>query len=169
MATTTDAYIDNLHKQIYVSAENLDATVAMGSSEVATFGLSDIADLPGQSTWFIRSIRFHVSGFTDLGGVSPYTRLEVCGGIIDTSLAASTTSEMSDFQSIAGFPLKDVQKYMMVQNSAQHNNFSYQKTYRPRKALTLNREQNIIMCMKNNFGNDAAIHFGILLHAERGD
>ncbi len=164
-----DIYIDNLHKQLYVSSEQQSGPIATGASEQMTFGLSDFAELPGQSTWYIRSVKFYVMGFQDEAGASPYTTCRFLGGICNRDISATIRAELSDYQDISGFPLKNVQKDIMILNNPQQNWFSYQSTYRPRKALTLNREQNFSWCAKNVGGNDMTFSLGIYLHAERGD
>jgi hypothetical protein len=164
-----DIYIDMLHKQLYVSSEEQSGATPTGSSQQMTFGLSDFGELPGQSTWYIRSVKFYVMGYQDAGGVSPYTTCRFLGGVVNRDLSAAVRAELSDYQDIAGFPLKGVQKDIMIENTPQQNWFSYQSTYRPRKALTLNREQNFSWCAKNVGGNDMIFSLGIYLHAERGD
>lgn len=165
-----EIYIDNLHKQLYVTDYNLDASVSTGQSEVMTWGLSDFGELPGQSTWYIRSIRFYAMGYQDEAGVSPDTRFSVLGGIISRDIASSAFyNNVDDFQDVAGWPLNKVQKYFLMLNNPQKNWFSYQHTYRPSKNLTLNREQNIIFSLYNQAGNDMSVILGAYLHAERGD
>lgn len=165
----SDIYIDNLHKQLYVSDSQEQANIASGSSNQMTFGLSDFGELPGQSTWYIRSIRFYVMGFQDEAGLSPSTAYRLQGGIISRDISATVMAELSDYQDVAGWPLNKVQKEGIILNNPQHNWFSFQHTYTPRKNLTLNREQNIVWCAKNRVGNDMTFSLGIYLHAERGD
>lgn len=165
-----EIYIDMLHDQLYVASEQRSGGISAGSSHQITFGLSDFGELPGQSTWHIRSIKFYLMGFQEEAGLSPYSTYRILGGITNRDIASSTNySELSDYQDIAGFPLKDVQKDGLVLNNPQQNWFSWQKTYRPRKHLSLNREQNFVFCVKSVYGNDLTTQLGMYLHAERGD
>jgi hypothetical protein len=164
-----EIYIDNLYKQLYVSDYTYDATVAAGSSEQLTFGLSDFGELPGQSTWYIRSIRFYCMGYQDEAGLAPDTRCRLLGGIVNRDISTTNYGELSDYQDVAGWPLNKVQKEFIVRNQPQKNWFSFQHTYTPRKALTLNREQNIVWNVKNMVGNSMTFMVACYLHAERGD
>lgn len=164
-----DIYIDNLYKQLYVSDNQYESAVSTGSSTQMTFGLSDFGELPGQSTWYIRSIRFYVMGYQEETGSAPDTHCRLQGGIVNRDISTTDMAELSDYQDVAGWPLNKVQKDLMIRNSPQKNWFSYQHTYTPRKALTLNREQNIVWCAKNRLGNDMNFFLGCYLHAERGD
>ncbi len=164
-----NVYLDNLYKQIYLSDTENQTGVASGSSKQMTFGLSDIGELPGASTWFIRSIRFNVQGYQDIAGLAPDTRIRIQGWISNRDISSTIYAELGDLQDVQGFPLNKVQKNLLVQNTAQHNFFSYQYTYRPSKNLTLNREQNIGITAKNVAGNDMTFMTSVYLHAERGD
>ena len=165
-----EIYIDNLHKQLYVSASQISGAIGAGSSHQITFGLSDFGELPGQSTWFIRSIKFYLQGYQDPAGLQAYTSWRVLGGVTNRDIsAASNYSELSDYQDIAGFPLKNVQKEGFTLNDPAQNWFSYQSTYRPSEHLTLNREQNFVFCLKTVTGNDIYSNLAMYLHAERGD
>ena len=42
-------------------------------------------------------------------------------------------------------------------------------TYTPRKALLLNREQDIVLCTKNTYGNNVGVLNSIIVQAKRGD
>ena len=42
-------------------------TTPGGSEDYITVGLSDFGELPGQSTWYIRSVRFKIQGYADTG------------------------------------------------------------------------------------------------------
>jgi hypothetical protein len=162
-------YIDNLHKQLYVSDSRELGSVATGSSNQMSFGLSDFGELPGQSTWYIRSVRFYAMGFQDLLGGSPNTAVRLQGGVVSRDIHTTVVAELSDFQDIAGWPLNHVQKELIIENIPEQNWFSFQRTYKPSKALTLNREQNFTWCAKNVVGNDMTFLVAMYLHAERGD
>lgn len=165
---SVDPYIDNLHKQLYVRDSTNESGVSTGNSTQLEIGLSDIAELPGQSTWFIRSIKFYCSGYQDALGVAPDTRIRVLGGVMNRDISGDM-GELEDYQDIAGWPLNKVCKDLIVENTPAQNFFSFQYTYTPRKALTLNREQDIIFCVKNVYGNDMTFQVNMYVHAERGD
>lgn len=162
-------YIDNLHKQLYVSARNRDSVTSTGDRHTLAIGLSDFGELPGQSTWFIRSIRFYCSGYQDSAQVAPDTLLLLQAGIVARDLLPGAFDNLEAYQDVNGWPLNKVQKSIMVENIPQQNWFSYQHTYTPRKNLTLNREQDICWNLKNESGNDVATLMGMYIHAERGD
>ena len=161
-------YIDNLHKQLYVTSEQTSTTVT-ASRNTETMGLSDFGELPGQSTWYIRSIKFYAMGFQDEAGFSSYTEFSLCAGIANRDLAPGDFDSVNDYQDVAGWPLKGVQKNFLLLNNPQKNWFTYQHTYKPRKALTLNREQDIFWVLRNETGNSITNLLGMYVHAERGD
>jgi hypothetical protein len=160
-------YFDNLHKQLYAVEGSHESTPSL-NSDIVTFGLSDLVELPGQSTWYIRSILFKVTGYAELG-VSPDTTIRFNGGIVSRDIAAVHYPNIDDYQDVAGWPLKGVYTEMQVQNTAQANSFSFQKLYKPSKNLTLNREQNIHATIQCVNGNDLVSRIMIYVHAERGD
>jgi len=162
-----DLYFDNLHKQLYALQSGNETTTA-GTSDIVTFGLSDLSELPGQSTWYIRSILFKITGYAEIG-VAPESVIRINGGIISRDISTTHYPNLNDYQDVAGWPLKGVYTEMMVENTPQHNNFSFQKLYKPSKNLTLNREQNIHVTIDSVTGNDLVSRVLIYVHAERGD
>lgn len=164
----SEIYIDNLYKQLYATDFSSVSGISAASSNQMTTGLSDFGELPGQSTWYIRSIRFKVQGYQDEAGPAPDTRFRLLGGIMQRDIS-DVMAEVDDYQDINGWPLKDVQADMLLLNNPQHNWFSYTKTWKPREHLTLNREQDIIWTVKNVSGNDLTLLMSLYIHAERGD
>lgn len=173
-----DLYFDNLHKQLYAVMRS-EHTTPGGSEDYITVGLSDFGELPGQSTWYIRSVRFKIQGYADTGS-TVNTTLRINGGVVTRDLATGPFPELADFQDVAGWPLKGVydeihipsQQYGSPPTSSwffPNNRFSWTKTYKPSKNLTLNREQNLILSMKNIAGEDVSSNFMMYIHAERGD
>jgi len=163
-----ELYFDNLHKQLYAKESSVETTGSLLNDQI-TFGLSDLTELPGQSTWYIRSILFKATGYSDLTGTSPYTLVSFNAGICSRDIATGTRPGIADYQDIAGWPLKSCYTEIMVQNTPQQNMFSFQKLYKPSKNLTLNREQNIQFNIRNMFGNDLNSRIMMYVHAERGE
>jgi hypothetical protein len=161
-------YIDNLHKQLYATVESTAATAA-ASRHTDSIGLSDFGELPGQSTWYIRSIRFYSMGFQDEAGGSLYTEFSLLAGIANRDLAPGAFDTVNDYQDVSGWPLNKVQKQFLLLNNPQKNFYSYQHTYTPSKNLTLNREQDIFWVLKNETGNTLTNLMAMYIHAERGD
>ncbi len=161
-------YIDNLHKQLYATVESTAATPTT-ARHTDTIGLSDFGELPGQSTWYIRSIRFYAMGFQDEGGGSSYTEFAVLAGIANRDLGPGAFDTVNDYQDVSGWPLNKVQKQFLLLNNPQKNWFTYQHTYVPSKNLTLNREQDIFWNLHNESGNALTNLLGMYIHAERGE
>lgn len=161
-------YIDNLHKQLYVSKE---ATASTGttSRHTETVGLSDFGELPGQSTWFIRSVKFYSMGFQDEAGPGAYTEFSLLAGVVARDLTPGAFDSLADYQDVAGWPLKKVQKHFLLLNNPQKNFYTFQHTYVPSRNLTMNREQNFVWCLHNESGNTLTNLLGMYIHAERGD
>ena len=164
-----DLYFDNLHKQLY-AYDGSTETTNVGTGDQMTFGLADLGELPGQSTWHIRSIRFKCQGFNTTGGSAPMSTVEVCGGVCSRDIVGQGIfSNPKSYQDYAGFPLKGVYSELFTENTPQGNRFSFTKTYTPSKHLTLNREQNLVWAIKLINGNEAFSRLSIYVHAERGD
>lgn len=178
---TPEVYFD-LNDTIYTmlaASNNLNSP----SSKVLTFGLSDMAELPGQSSIYVNSLTFKLQGFTT-GGVSPGADAQGqwVAGIIQRDLVNSQTfNDVKDFQDYLGWPLKMCYGYWLVQgnhgssNSAtadwprSGNAFSITKTFKPRKALLLNREQNIVLTLQNVAGDQIYTKMSICGQFKRGN
>lgn len=161
-------YIDNLHNQLYCQESDYDINVNAGSSLQSQIGLADWGELPATAKWYIRKVVFSVKLWNVAGAVGPDTRFSILGGVTPRDLVAGTNfSELDDYQDINGFPLNGVRKLGIVQNLVQKNEFSYTKTWTPSKNLTLNREQDFVLCTKNLTGNDLTMFQTIMVHAER--
>jgi len=164
-----DIYIDNVHKQLYVSDSSYQFEVGVGNTNHLTLGLSDFGELPGQSTWYIRSVRLYLMGYQKDDGAASDTQWRFQAGIVNRDISAADYPNLSDFQDVAGWPLNKVQKDGLVLNNEAQNWFAYQHTYSPRKNLTLNREQNFVADLKTRSGNPLTSTVGVYIHAERGD
>ena len=60
-----DTYFD-LNETVYCTAKANDNSVSSASSIILTYGLSDLAELPGQSTWFVNKLQFQIQGFQNI-------------------------------------------------------------------------------------------------------
>jgi len=175
----SDLYFDNLHKQLY-AVKRSENTTPGGGDDYLTVGLSDFGELPGQSTWYIRSVRFKIQGYVDVGSTIN-TTVRICGGVISRDLATGAYAELADYQDVAGWPLKGVYDEIHLPSQLYgtppayndaffpNNRFSWTKTYKPSKNLTLNREQNFLLSMKNIAGEDVSSNWMMYIHAERGE
>jgi len=163
-------YIDN-NKTVY-AMESIAGSMSNGSSAQMEVGLSDIAELPGQSTWFINKIHFRLRGYYDIGtvGTSGLGRVEYLAGVIPRDLGTSTFDSLTDYQTIMGWPLKGCYGKTAAQTDSEFNNWvSISCTYRPRKALVLNREQDICWNVKNLIGKELPYSLSMSIQAKRGN
>ncbi len=161
-------YVDDLYKQIYVTSSLYETAKSTGTNSDMRLGLSDLPELPGQSTWYIRSILFKAQGYQAEAGVSPDTRIQLTGGFLRRDIA-DVMYNVERYQDINGFPAKGVSSQSLILNNPQQNFFSFQKTWKPSENLTLNREQDISWTARNTTGNDMTFYLSLLIHAERGD
>ena len=159
-------YIDNQHKQLYASEYAYDTVVASGDSDTLRVSLSNYAELPATTAWYIRSIRFKFQGYQDEAQVGPDTRIRCLAGILPSDVP-NIMGELDDYQDFNGWPCSGVVQDLLVRNNPQQNFVSYTNTYKPKKALTLNREQDIVWNVKNVVGNDMTMFLSMVIHAER--
>ena len=170
MAITNKVFIDNLHKQLYVTSFQHDNSLVAPASMKLYFSLDDFTDLSGQSTWYVRSIKFRMQAFSTLNEFTDANILSVQTGIVDSSLTGSSFTDLEDFQPLNAFPLKNGNARVLTRNDGTPNNRgTWQFTYKPSEHLTLNREQLIWMTIQNVSGTDVNALGTIYLHAERGD
>jgi len=163
-----DYYIDD-NETIYASDVDYTSTNT-GLSDYVTLGLSDLTELPGQSTWFINKIHFQYRGFVQTPNSEGYGH--VLAGVVRRDITAATAYDnYSDFQDVKGFPLKGTKKYFWyVMDPANFGSvISVSSTWTPRKALLLNREQDIIFTVKNTLGSSLQGILSIIVQAKRGD
>lgn len=165
----TNFYVDN-NETIYCFDT---ATVNVGASGVAQLssGLADVGELPGQSTWFVNKVQFGFHGYWDLSaGTSPDMDCYFQGGIIPRDLSGTNHIDLTDYQTIKGWPLKMINGTVLKQMEPVVNLVSFTRTYSPRKALLLNREQNFSWTVKNGTGNRQLIgELYYNLQMKRGD
>ena len=166
-----DMYID-LNETIYASHSGNGVTTTAGTSDQIEFGLADMTELPGQSTWFINKVVLSYSGMVNLSD-SPAVEDSyghMIAGVAPRDVAGSYNFYNYDrFQDYLAWPLKASKKTWFAQFTPQENRIMMVHTYRPRKALLLNREQDLILCVYNSHGNDIIGNLRIDVQAKRGD
>ena len=162
-----DYYVDD-NETVYATEDTLQFTGA-GSSDQQSLGLSDLLELPGQSTWFINKVVFAYTGVCT-GAVAGNGY--VVAGVVRRDLVAGTNFQsFGDFQDVKGFPLKGSKKffYYTPDPLSTANEIKLVHTWTPRKALLLNREQDIVFNIRNRAGSDLEGILSINIQAKRGD
>ncbi|HHZ81679.1 MAG TPA: hypothetical protein EYN64_03000 [Flavobacteriales bacterium] len=171
MATPT-VYIDN-NETVYTQVRTVEGNLAQGSTAEVTFGLSDVGELPGQSNWFVNKLVFMAKGCIDLDGSDVgLSEGQTVAGVVPRDIVASYDwDSLNDFQDFKAWPLKGTIAYTFMQGSQNpaRNAFSVTKTYSPRSALVLNREQNIVWSYKNVLGLDVLVQLCIYGQFKRGN
>lgn len=169
-----DLYVDN-NKTIYASKDLQISALAVGTTQHLHLGLSEFTELPGQSTIFVNKINFSLTGFQPQGGTTDYVLGHFICGIVPTDLLTSNTfKDYSDFQDFKAWPIKGSKKYFgntsghgSVTDTPQNLRMSF--TYSPKSSLLLNRDQSIIMTIRNDYGDEIYGVAAIDLIARRGD
>lgn len=167
-----DIYFDN-NETIYCSTETFTTPVGAGSNAILTFGLSDLAELPGQSTWFVNKLQFSLSGYQRIDGTATGpTEGFFMACVLPRDLVGSSFDSLKDLQDYKAWPMKGCFGWTVCQAgdvNPVNNRFSATRTYSPRKALVLNREQNIYFIWDNRVGPDCGIQLSINGQFKRGD
>tara|TARA_Y100000401_G_C8298309_1_gene212613 strand:- start:158 stop:682 length:525 start_codon:yes stop_codon:yes gene_type:complete len=172
-----DYYVDN-NSTIYASAReqigDTQSGLPTGNAMHVSLGLSDLTDLSGQSSIYVNKITFQLTGFQPNGGTTDYMLGHFLCGIIPTDKLGTEFSDYDHFQDIKGWPLKASKKFFG--NTSGHNNASDTPqnlrtsfTYSPRSSLLINREQSIIMTVRNDYGDELYGVMSIDLVGRRGD
>lgn len=169
-----DYYIDN-NETIYAS-HYVDHTsgINQGVARDVRLGLSDLAQLSGQSTWFINKVRFRVQGAFDPAtvGTTGVVHGSYCAGVIPTSLTTNGRFwSLGEFIDVKGWPLKGCfGQWARVSDIEPFNNWmTISATYQPRKSLVLNRSQELVWSFKNTTGKEFDCILSIDLQAKRGE
>lgn len=166
-----DFYVDD-NETIYVSHSGYQTT-SSGTSDQISLGLADLGELSGQSTIFINKIRFEINGYVGAG--TNETRGFMVAGVVRSDLVAGTNFDSyGDFQDVKGFPFKNSMKHFHalpqdVANGSDTCNVRLIHTFTPRKALLLNREQDIVLALKNTSGESITSYFTMVCQFKRGD
>lgn len=183
------AYVDN-NETIYYHDSINGVGLASGQSASLFFSINNgpLDNLiPGQSTVFVNSIKFKASGHIDpddsdfnsasafmLAGIVPFDMFNI-----------STGPDLLDqYQQIEGWPLKGCfgsSSLMRARDASMSasdwqgvgSTFSWQKTWKPRKALLLNRLQSVCFAIRNgpkpSNGSDFNYFSSIEVQLKRGD
>jgi len=168
----TDYYYDN-NDTIYATDRMLSIGQAAGVSVKLHTGLSDLLELPGQSTVFVNKIVFKYRGYAHTGGVNQTYGAMVCG-IVPTSVAvgpAAAVETLSLYQDIRGWPIKNGKQHYYAYSgitASPLREIRMSLTYRPKKALLLNRDQRIVLCIANAYGVNITGLLQIELQLKRG-
>ena len=177
MASNLDYYYD-VNDTIYATSSIGAAGITAGSTYQLDLGLQDLTDLSGQSSIFVNKVRFKVIG-TSLNGTSTgpeYSYGHMVCGVVPSDLLNTDFDLLSVFQDYKAWPMK-MGKDFFYQRMGPHasndsnmqNGFRMSYTFSPRKALLLNREQSIVMCISNSYGNNIEFNASITGQFKRGD
>lgn len=167
-----DYYVDDNEMIIASEALTVSSLIA-GSSRQVSLGLSDLGELPGQSTWFINKVVFHFKGYHESAAAALGIGYMVAGVVRRDLVAGTNFDSWIDFQDVNGFPFKNGKKYYTAvgigsEDSTGHQ-ISMSYTWTPRKSLKLNREQDLVLAIRNSVGNDISGYLSIICQAKRGD
>ena len=182
MTNNIDYYIDD-NETIYVKDRQLSSGLANGSSSSLLTGLAEIPELSGQSTVFVNHIQFKASGFIDPDGTDFNRSFGeiVCGVVpVNEYVASNAPDDLEAYQTIKGFVLKGCHGYTRLMRphpagvgtewQGYGSDFSWSKSYRPRKALLLSRLQEVCFCFKNyTNSSDVDILLTMTLQLKRGN
>ena len=103
----TNFYVDN-NETVYAFYSTY-VNLGSGASHQASQGLSDVGELPGQSTWFVNKLHFGFHGYWDLTvGTQPDSYCYFQGGVIPRDLSGTNHVDLSDYQTLKGWPLKGI-------------------------------------------------------------
>ncbi len=169
MATNLDYYYDN-NETIYATSGGV-VTEASGGVTQTTLGLEDLTDLSGQSTVFVNKVRFKVVGTIEpgTGTGQDYSYGHMVCGVIPADLKNTDFDVLSIFQDYRAWPLKMGKDFYFQREETMNAGFRMSFTYTPRKALLLNREQLLTLCITNAFGLNIQCYPTITAQFKRGD
>lgn len=142
-----------------------------GLTSAVDLGLKDItASLPDTTvaTIMIDKLKFRVQASIAPPLTDAY--LSCQAGIKPTTITGSTLAQVTDYQDIQGWPLKD--GYSLVNANVEHPGssglLSWTYTYKPRNALALNRLQDVNLCIKSEGGSFVNTLCSIWIQGKRG-
>ena len=158
MAVTPDIWFGT-NDIIYSQNRTINSSLNSGASMKLDFGLSDMAELPGQSSIYVNKLHFKLTIFMEDPDNTTYQEGKFAAGIVPRDAVGSGFETVKDFQDYMAWPLKGVGGYNMTSpgnfTGNGVSNFSF--TYSPRKALLINREQNIIFTYTSNSGPEVSV------------
>jgi len=167
-----DTYIDN-NETIYSSVKLFAPAVAAGSHMHTYLDIDSISQLSGQSTVFVNWCRFEFQGTVENGGVG-VSYGNMLAGIVpfDQRTATYPKPDYADYLDVKGWPLKNSKKfyYAYAGDTANSGNMIRMvHTFKPRKALLINRQQSIVVTFDNTYGQPVKGFLTITAQFKRGD
>lgn len=163
-------YVDN-NKQIYATVRSFSPSTVAGASTKNSLKIADLADLSGQSTVFVNWLRFEYQGTAANGGVGE-SYGHMIAGIVPRAFTGSSFEWYTDFQNFKGWPLKNSVRFYHAYtgNTANSGNrIRIVFTYRPKKALLINREQAIVFQVHNEYGQEITGLLSLVAQLKRGN
>jgi hypothetical protein len=169
MAITPDIWFGT-NDVIYSQNRTIQTSLSAGASMKLDFGLSDMAELPGQSTVFVNKLKFQVTVIPEF--TLSFQDGTFCAGIVPRDAVGAGYETVKDFQDYMAWPLKgcvgfNITPGISVIPGGRVSTFSM--TYSPRKALLINREQNIIFTYKSEGGGDVTVMLNCMGQFKRGN
>lgn len=157
MAVTPDIWFGT-NDVIYSQNRTINSSLNSATSMKLDFGLSDMAELPGQSTIYVNKLHFKLTIFQEDPDNPSYQEGKFCAGIVPRDAVSAGYETVKDFQDYMAWPLKGVVGYNLTPPRIGGNGVSsFSFTYRPRDALLINREQNIIFTYTSNTGPEVSV------------
>lgn len=156
MAITPDIWFGT-NDVIYSSNRGIQSSLSASASHKLDFGLSDMAELPGQSTIYVNKLKFVVRILIEDPSAASWQEGKFCAGIVPRDAVGAGYEQLADFQDYMAWPLKGCVGFNFTppfnQSTGQQMS-SFTMTYSPRDSLLINREQNIILTYRNTTGPD---------------
>lgn len=184
MVQQVDYYIDD-NETIYATVALAGATASVGTGDNITFSIDDLTELSGQSTVYVNMVKFRFDAYNSNRADVSESMVYCVGGIVPDGTISDYNNglpRLTDYQQIKGWPLKGCFGYASIgrgssaaagyQNTGNYQKVSFQKTYRPRKALLISRLQVItfnVSLISNFSGENADGLLSMELQLKRGD
>jgi hypothetical protein len=158
MAITPEVWFGT-NDMIYTQNRTINSSLNATDSMKLDFGLSDMAELPGQSSIYVNKLHFKLTIFMEDPDNTSYQEGKFVAGIVPRDAVNLGFETVKDFQDYMAWPLKGVGGYNMTSPGAYTgngvSNFSF--TYTPRRVLLINREQNIIFTYTSGSGPEVSV------------
>ena len=184
MSQQIDYYIDD-NETIYASVILAGATASAGTGDNITFSIDDLTELSGQSTVYVNMVKFRFDAYNENRADVSKSIAYCVAGIVPVGTIPDFNNglaKLEDYQQIKGWPLKGCYGYATMgrgsssaagyQNTGNYQKVSFQKTYRPRKALLISRLQMITFnasLVPNFSGENAEGYLSMELQLKRGE
>ena len=172
MPILADYYVDN-NETIYASVRLFSPSTAASQHMHTYLDIGSLLTLTGQSTVFVNWLRFEFQGTVSNGGVG-YSYGSMLSGIVPLSVSSASNPrpDYVDYEDVKGWPFKNSKKmyYAYAGDTANSGNMIRMvHTFKPRKALLMNRQQAIITTFENNHGQAVKGLLTITAQLKRGD